>query len=75
MRGLGYADSIPAGDVALQRAIGMAYYGRMATEAEVRMLSEPWAPWRSYAASCWWYAQRLMQIERKSGGRRLIAPP
>ena len=27
LRGLGYADSIPAGDVALQRAIGIAYYG------------------------------------------------
>jgi DNA-3-methyladenine glycosylase II len=64
LRGLGYADSIPAGDVALQRAIGRAYFGRMATEGEVRTLAERWAPWRGYAAACWWYIQRLVQFNK-----------
>ena len=63
LRGLGYADSIPAGDVALQRAIGLAYYGRPATEAEVRTIAQPWAPWRGYAAMCWWFSQ--MRDRRK----------
>lgn len=67
LRGLGHADSIPAGDVALQRAIGRAYYGRMATEAEVRLLAERWLPWRGYAAVCWWYTQRLDQLTKKRG--------
>jgi DNA-3-methyladenine glycosylase II len=67
LRGLGHADSIPAGDVALQRAIGRAYYGRMATEAEVRTLAEPWAPWRGYAAVTWWYTQRLDQLKKLRG--------
>jgi DNA-3-methyladenine glycosylase II len=67
LRGLGHADSIPAGDVALQRAIGRAYYGRMATEAEVRTLAEAWAPWRGYAAACWWYTQRLDQLKKTQG--------
>lgn len=63
LRGLGYPDSIPAGDVALQRAIGRAYYGRPATEAEVRTIAQPWAPWRGYAAMCWWFT--LMLDRRK----------
>jgi DNA-3-methyladenine glycosylase II len=64
LRGLGHADTIPAGDVALQRAIGRAFFGRMATEGEVRTLAERWAPWRGYAAACWWYIQRLDQLNK-----------
>jgi DNA-3-methyladenine glycosylase II len=67
LRGLGYPDSIPAGDVALQRAIGLAYYGRPATEAEVRLTALPWAPWRGYAAMCWWFS--LMLDRRKADTR------
>ena len=59
LRGLGRPDSIPAGDVALQRVIGGAYYGRPATEAEVRLIAGAWAPWRGYAAMCWWFALML----------------
>jgi DNA-3-methyladenine glycosylase II len=59
LRGLGHADAIPAGDVALRRAIGRAYYGRMAAESEVRRLAESWTPWRGYAAACWWYSRTL----------------
>jgi DNA-3-methyladenine glycosylase II len=66
LRGLGYPDSIPAGDVALQRAIGRAYYGRPASEAEVRLVAEPWAPWRGYAAMCWWNTQMQDRLNAKA---------
>lgn len=55
LRGLGYPDALPAGDVALQRAVGRAYgLGRLATEAEVRVYGERWAPYRSYATIAFW---------------------
>lgn len=55
LRGLGYPDALPAGDVALQRAVGLAYgLGRLATEAEVRTYGERWAPFRSYATIAFW---------------------
>jgi DNA-3-methyladenine glycosylase II len=66
LRGLGHANSIPAGDVALQRAIGRAYYNRMATEREVRLVADAWAPWRGYAAACWWYTQSLDKLAKAS---------
>jgi DNA-3-methyladenine glycosylase II len=66
LRGLGQADSIPAGDVALQRAIGRAYYKRMATEPEVRLVADAWAPWRGYAAACWWHTQSLDRLKNAS---------
>lgn len=57
LRGLGYPDALPAGDVALQRAVGRAYgLGRPATEAEVRAYGERWAPFRSYATIAWWFS-------------------
>ena len=60
LRGLGYPDALPAGDVALQKAVGRAYaMGRSATEAEVRTLGERWAPWRSYATITWWQTNRV----------------
>lgn len=59
LRGLCRLDTLPAGDVALQRVIGQAYLGRPATEAEVRALAEEWTPWRGLAAACWWYSRRL----------------
>jgi DNA-3-methyladenine glycosylase II len=66
LRALGHADAIPAGDVALQQVIGRAYLGRKATEAEVRVIAEAWAPWRGYAAMCWWLG-RLLSRGRQNG--------
>jgi DNA-3-methyladenine glycosylase II len=55
MRGLGHRDVIPAADLGLRAAVGRAYgLGRNATEAELRILAERWAGWRSHAAFCWW---------------------
>jgi DNA-3-methyladenine glycosylase II len=73
LRGLGHPDAIPAGDVALQRAIGRAYYKRMATEAEVRLVADAWAPWRGYAAACWWYTQSLDKLA-KTAARSSAVP-
>jgi AraC family transcriptional regulator of adaptative response / DNA-3-methyladenine glycosylase II len=48
MRALGEPDAFPAGDVALQSALGLS----SATQAARR--SEPWRPWRSYATMYLW---------------------
>lgn len=65
MRGLGWRDTIPAGDGGLRRIIGRHYgLGRNATESEVRALAERWSGWRGYAALYWWYI--LQREERKS---------
>jgi DNA-3-methyladenine glycosylase II len=55
MRGLGAADSIPAGDLGLRKIIGHAYgLDHTASEAEVRAIAEAWAGWRGWAAFLWW---------------------
>lgn len=56
MRGLGFQDIIPAGDLGLQKAIGTAYgLDRKATESEVREISNPWSPIRGWLAYLWWF--------------------
>jgi DNA-3-methyladenine glycosylase II len=67
LRGLGHPDALPAGDVALQRAVGVAYgLGRLATEAEVRAYGERWAPYRSYAAIAFWRSNATAAAARKA---------
>ncbi|MBT2326029.1 helix-turn-helix domain-containing protein [Variovorax paradoxus] len=50
MRALRWPDAFPAGDVALQKALGVAS-ARAATEA-----SQAWRPWRSYAVLRAWHS-------------------
>lgn len=50
MRALRWPDAFPAGDVALQKALGVTS-ARAAAEA-----SQPWRPWRSYAVLRAWAA-------------------
>ena len=52
MRALRWPDAFPAGDVALQKALGVPKGARAAREAEARSL--PWKPWRSYAVVRAW---------------------
>lgn len=67
LRGLGHPDALPAGDVALQRAVGAAYgLGRLATEAEVRAYGERWAPYRSYATIAFWRSNATAAATRKA---------
>ncbi len=48
MRGLGWRDAFPDGDLGLRSAIGGESPARM------RLLAEGWRPWRSYAAQHLW---------------------
>jgi AraC family transcriptional regulator of adaptative response / DNA-3-methyladenine glycosylase II len=52
MRALRWPDAFPAGDVALQKALGVAKGKHAAREAEA--LSQPFKPWRSYAVLRAW---------------------
>jgi AraC family transcriptional regulator of adaptative response / DNA-3-methyladenine glycosylase II len=52
MRALRWPDAFPAGDVALQKALGVAKGPKAAREAEDA--SQAWKPWRSYAVIRAW---------------------
>jgi AraC family transcriptional regulator of adaptative response / DNA-3-methyladenine glycosylase II len=52
MRALRWPDAFPAGDVALQRALGLQDCKHPAKEAELK--SKAWQPWRSYAVIRAW---------------------
>ena len=52
MRALRWPDAFPAGDVALQKALGVQALKNPAREAE--RASAPWKPWRSYAVIRAW---------------------
>jgi 3-methyladenine DNA glycosylase/8-oxoguanine DNA glycosylase len=47
MRALGDPDAFPAGDLGLQRALGLV-------EKELARAAESWRPWRAYAAMLLW---------------------
>lgn len=53
MRGLGWPDAFPAGDLAVCKALGV----RTARRAE--QMSEPWRPWRAYAVLHLWTGGEL----------------
>jgi AraC family transcriptional regulator of adaptative response / DNA-3-methyladenine glycosylase II len=52
MRALRWPDAFPAGDVALQKALGVQQARHPAREAEAA--SQAWKPWRSYAVIRAW---------------------
>lgn len=52
MRALRWPDAFPAGDVALQKALGVQQSRQAAREAEAA--SQAWKPWRSYAVIRAW---------------------
>ena len=52
MRALRWPDAFPAGDVALQSALGVRDARNPAREAEAA--SQTWKPWRSYAVIRAW---------------------
>ena len=56
----GHADMFPAGDVALQAAVGMAFEMEERPSAKaVGILAAKWAPWRSVAARLFWASYAL----------------
>ena len=60
MRALRWPDAFPAGDVALQKALGVAS-GREAEQA-----SQAWRPWRSYAVVRAWHRGPAPATEKTS---------
>lgn len=52
MRGLGYKDAFPAGDLGIVKAL--ANGNQSLKPAQIRRLAERWRPWRSYAAMLLW---------------------
>jgi len=51
----GHPDVFPAGDVALQAAVGHAFAHETRPDAAaLRLLAEDWAPWRGVAARLFW---------------------
>jgi AraC family transcriptional regulator of adaptative response / DNA-3-methyladenine glycosylase II len=52
MRALRWPDAFPAGDVALQKALGVQQSKTAARDAEAA--SQAWKPWRSYAVIRAW---------------------
>ena len=58
LRGLGYADALPADDVGLQKTIGALYGLRgYASALAIRRRWKPLAPWRGYATHYCWFTQ------------------
>lgn len=57
---LGRADIIPAGDLALQEAARLLFaFEDRPTDKRLRILAEPWAPWRGVAARLLWAYYRV----------------
>ena len=57
----GHADIFPAGDVALQSAVGHAFsLAPRPAARELHRLAESWAPWRGVAALLFWAYYRRM---------------
>ncbi len=57
---LGNADAWPAGDLALQEAVRIAFNLRQRPDAKRMMkLAEPWRPWRGVAAHLFWAYYRV----------------
>jgi DNA-3-methyladenine glycosylase II len=58
LRGYGYSDALPAGDAGLRRQIWRQYaLPAPPTEAEIIRMSQPWAPYRSWATLYLWNAE------------------
>lgn len=62
MRGLSDPDAFPAGDLILRRGLVI---GNEYTEKEIEALSQPWRPWRAYAALLLWRHYNAEVLEKK----------
>jgi DNA-3-methyladenine glycosylase II len=59
---LGHADAWPAGDLALQEAVRLAFrLERRPTAKDMVPLAEPWRPWRAVAARLLWSYYRAVK--------------
>jgi DNA-3-methyladenine glycosylase II len=68
---LGHADAWPAGDLALQEAVRVAFgLPARPTTKEMAALAEPWRPWRAIAARILWAYYRAAAAEIKKPAAR-----
>jgi len=68
---LGHADAWPAGDLALQEAVRMAFaLPRRPTTKEMQALADPWRPWRAAAARILWTYYRATAAAAKTSAKR-----
>lgn len=69
----GHPDIFPAGDLALQNAVAMAF-GRdeRPKEAELRAIAEVWSPWRAVAARLLWAYYRARRRAPLDAGRAAL---
>ena len=72
MRVLRWPDAFPAGDVALQSALGLRQHPHPAQEAE--RLSQAWRPWRSYAVIRAWHTLAAQQSSDTAALREAAKP-
>ncbi|HVN83852.1 MAG TPA: AlkA N-terminal domain-containing protein [Candidatus Binatia bacterium] len=63
LRALREPDAFPASDVGLLRGAAQQT-GERSTPAELRRRSEPWRPWRAYAAQHLWTTTSPMEVTR-----------
>jgi AraC family transcriptional regulator of adaptative response / DNA-3-methyladenine glycosylase II len=68
MRALRWPDAFPAGDVALQKALGVT-----GAKAAVQA-SERWRPWRSYAVLRAWHAAAAATVATAPSAPTAIHP-
>lgn len=58
----GHPDVFPAGDVALQAAVAHAFsLAQRPSDKALRLIAEPWSPWRAVAARLFWSYYRVMR--------------
>jgi DNA-3-methyladenine glycosylase II len=58
----GHPDVFPAGDVALQAAVAHAFgLAERPSDKALRLIAEPWSPWRAVAARLFWSYYRVMR--------------
>jgi DNA-3-methyladenine glycosylase II len=58
----GHPDVFPAGDVALQAAVAHAFgLAQRPNDKALRLIAEPWSPWRAVAARLFWSYYRVMR--------------
>src|SRR5919106_742153 len=63
---IGNADAWPAGDLAVQEAVGIALGLKERPDARAMIrLAEPWRPWRGVAAHLFWAYYRV--VKRREG--------
>ena len=63
MRALGWPDAFPATDYALRKVLGVE------TVRAMQSITQPWAPWRAYAAIHLWHRYEVVKDALKTRGK------